>query len=80
MELVNNFKVEGKATPVLIEQFTNLDNKTQRSMIAAANAVGRKDYGYQQSEDLIKAGREINLWKGILSCTRNGMEWTKSIE
>ena len=38
MELVNNFKVEGKATPVLIEQFTNLDNKTQRSMIAAANA------------------------------------------
>ena len=49
-------------------------------MIAAANAVGRKDYGYPLSEDLINVGQEINLWKGILSCTRNGMEWTKAVE
>ena len=49
-------------------------------MITAANAVGRKDYGYQCSEDLINTGREINLWKGILLCTHNGMDWTKAVE
>ena len=76
MKLVSDFKEEDKATPVLIERFTNLDNKIQQSMIAATNAVGRK----QRSEELINARREINLWKGILSCTPNGMKWTKAVE
>ena len=49
-------------------------------MIAGVNAVVRKDYGYQRFGDLINAEREIILWKEILSCTRNGMEWTKSVE
>ena len=80
MKLVSNFKEEGKAAPVLIEQFTNLDNKILQSMIAAANAVGRKDHGYQRSEDFINAGREINLGKGISSCTHNGMEWARAVE
>ena len=49
-------------------------------MIAVANAIGRKDYGYQRSKDLIDAGRKVNLSTGILSCLRNKMKWTKAVE
>ena len=48
-------------------------------MIASANAVGRKDYGYQRSADLIEAGRRLNLFKGILSCIGGKTTWTKAV-
>ena len=48
-------------------------------MIASANAVGRKDYGYQRSGALIEAGRKYNLAKGTLSCIRNKTTLTEAV-
>ena len=79
LKLETDFASEGKATPELIARFISLDNEIKESMIAAANKIGRKNYGYQRSEDLIDAGRRLNLAKGILSCIRNKMKWTNAV-
>ena len=54
-ELEKAFEAEGKATSELKARFQTLDKEIEESMIASANAVGRKDYGYQRSADLIEA-------------------------
>ena len=54
----------------LIDRYQRLDTEIQISIKAAADSVGRKNFGYQNSPKLAQAGTTVLLWKAILSCVR----------
>ena len=63
----------------LIDRYQRLDYEIKCSIIAAANSVGRTDFGYQRSPDLVNAGRFYRLWKMISSCKRRKKEYSEQV-
>jgi hypothetical protein len=62
-------------------RYQSLDNEIVTAIKATAKSVGRKNFGYQRSPELVKAGQEIILHKAISSCVhRNKAYSTKVID
>jgi hypothetical protein len=66
-------------TPALVQTYQVLDGDITRAMQAAAKHAGRKDFGYQRSDVLVKAGRTVRLLKTIASCVRNKMGYSTKV-
>eukprot|EP00956_Cyclotella_meneghiniana_P017405 scaffold28324_cov45-Cyclotella_meneghiniana.AAC.1 len=63
-----------------ITAYNDLDDEIVELILSTAKRVGRVDFGYQRSADLCIAGKTIRLHKAILSCIRNDIKYTESIE
>eukprot|EP00956_Cyclotella_meneghiniana_P036946 scaffold133060_cov21-Cyclotella_meneghiniana.AAC.1 len=63
-----------------ITAYNDLDDEIVELILSTAKRVGRVDFGYQRSADLCIAGKTIRLHKAILSCIRNDIRYTESIE
>ncbi|KAL7547174.1 LOW QUALITY PROTEIN: hypothetical protein ACHAWF_010494 [Thalassiosira exigua] len=63
----------------LVLRYQALDKTIHDNMIAAANSIGRKNYGYQLSPDLKVAGEDITFWKGVCSCIRRKAPFTARV-
>ena len=63
----------------LVARYQKLDYEIKCSIISAANSVGRTDFGYQRSPDLVTAGRFVRLWKMIISCKRRKKKYGEQI-
>ena len=48
-------------------------------MLSAANSVGRKNYGYQRSKELITAAYKLCFWRAVLSCKKRKTRYTKRV-
>jgi hypothetical protein len=78
-DLINRFWMAEEATPELIEEYEKLDTEIVRAILAAAAAVGRKDFGYQRSPALVHAGLAIRMHKAIKSCITRGFRFNDAI-
>lgn len=76
--LLNN-DLDSQEMIELIDRYQRLDYEIKCSIISAANSVGRKDFGYQCSPDLVTAGMTYRLWKMILSCKRRKKQYSEQI-
>ncbi|KAL7549686.1 hypothetical protein ACHAWF_012949 [Thalassiosira exigua] len=63
----------------LVLRYQALDKIIHDNMIAAANSIGRKNYGYQLSPDLKASGEDITFWKGVCSCIRRKAPFTARV-
>jgi hypothetical protein len=58
----------------LLEKYQKIDYEITRAIKTAAKKSGRRDYGYQRSDRLVEAGRNVRLHKSIASCIRNKLQ------
>ena len=63
-----------------INAYNELDDEIVELILSTAKCIGRVDFGYQRSADLCIAGKTIRMHKAILSCIRNDVKYTDSIE
>jgi hypothetical protein len=77
-EMTEEFDELG-AIPLLVDKYQRLDYEMVCAFKAAANSVGRPDFGYQRSPDLVKAGRTISLWRFILQSISAGYRYSQKI-
>ena len=73
LEKLNSEMMQQGPTPELVEKYQKLDYEFVCAIRAAGNKVCRKDFGYQSSDELIKAGRLVRLHRSILSCHLNNI-------
>ena len=52
----------------LVARYQIRDTEIQVSIKAAADSVGRENFGYQNSPALAAAGTAVLLWKAVFSC------------
>ena len=76
--MCNDFEAYG-ALPCHIANYQQLDYEMVCALRAAANFVGRTDFGYQRSPELVRAGRAITLWRFIIQSIRAGYEYTDRV-
>ena len=63
----------------LVARYQKLDNIVTENMLSAANSVGRKNYGYQRSGELITAAYKLCFWRAVLSCKKRKTRYTKRV-
>ena len=63
-EMCDEFSAHG-ALPDLVDKYQRLDYEMVCALRAAAKSVGRADFGYQRSPELVRAGRLISIWRFI---------------
>ncbi|KAL7549105.1 hypothetical protein ACHAWF_014298, partial [Thalassiosira exigua] len=73
---LSNVELTSKEMIDLVKRYHVLDDRIRRNMIEAADSVGRTDFGYQRSHELVQAGRLITFWKTVCSCMRRGSGFT----
>ncbi|KAL7550562.1 hypothetical protein ACHAWF_015354 [Thalassiosira exigua] len=73
---LRNAELDSKEMVELIRRYHGLDELIMNNMIKAANEVGRTDFGYQRSDELVQAGRLVTFWKTVASCMRRGSGFT----
>lgn len=72
-KLSKDFETNGPSAD-LVEKYQKIDYEITRAIKAAAKKSGRRDYGYQRSDRLVDAGRNVRLHKSIASCIRNKLQ------
>jgi hypothetical protein len=77
-ELCEEFEANG-ALPHLVDKYQSLDYEMACALRAAAKSVGRADFGYQRSPDLVRAGRAITMWRFIIQCISAKWDYTDRI-
>ena len=78
MEMAKAFMKNGSSEQ-LIDTYLGLDYEMVCALRGAANHVGRADFGYQYSPELVAAGRKVTMWLFIHSCLRNKMPYTDRV-
>ena len=64
----------------LVARYQKLDNIVTEYMLRAANSIGRKNYGYQRSEELITAAYKLCFWRSVLLCKKRKAGYTKRVK
>ena len=75
-EKMKHKDIEDREMIPLVERYQTLDYEIVRIIKAAANAVGRKNFGYQRSPELIRAGKQVTFWRAVHSCKRRKAPYT----
>ena len=64
----------------LVARYQKLDNTVTKSMLSAANSIGRKNYGYQRLGEMTTAAYKLYFWQAVLSCKRRKTRHTKRVK
>ena len=78
-ELAGAFEQTGE-TEELNKQYNKLDYELKCSIKGAVKKVVRANFGYYRSPALIKAGKNVLVWKVIWSCRKRKQQLSNAIK